>query len=207
MARDDFTASVIRTLAARVNLCCSNPGCHAPTSGPDTGAGSINVGVAAHITAASPGGPRYEDGMAPDERASAKNGIWLCQRCAKQVDSDPADYGVEVLQAWKITAEHQAARLQGKPLPQPAESESARKLRLIHPHIGSTITYSELANSGREQLVRGRYRSRQDATIIDCDEVCVTVQLPGAQRSIPLERIQICKDTTSGRPELQECTE
>jgi hypothetical protein len=47
--------------------------------------------------------------MTADERISAKNGIWLCQICAKLIDSDPGKYTREVLLDWKDTAEHLAA--------------------------------------------------------------------------------------------------
>ena len=88
--RDDFPPATKRSLAERVSFLCSNPDCRAPTSGPQvTNSKSMNVGVAAHITAAAQGGPRYEPSLSPDERASATNGIWLCQNCAKMVDNDP----------------------------------------------------------------------------------------------------------------------
>jgi hypothetical protein len=52
----------------------------------------IDVGVAAHITAASPGGPRFDPNLSDKERASATNGIWLCQNCAKLIDNDVAQF-------------------------------------------------------------------------------------------------------------------
>ncbi len=77
-----------------------------PTIGPSTDPNkSINVGVAAHITAASPGGPRYDPALSSEERRSAENGIWLCQNHAKMIDNDPARYPTEVLREWKETAE------------------------------------------------------------------------------------------------------
>jgi hypothetical protein len=58
---DEFLDPVKKALAARVGHRCSNPECRAATSGPqDDPARPVNVGVAAHITAASPGGPRYD---------------------------------------------------------------------------------------------------------------------------------------------------
>jgi len=57
MARDDFTKDTIKTLARRVGNRCSNVGCRALTSGPHTDPSkALNVGVAAHITAAASGG-------------------------------------------------------------------------------------------------------------------------------------------------------
>jgi len=104
--RDDFPAPTIEQLARRVGFCCSNPGCQRPTSGPrDDPEKSINIGVAAHITAASKGGPRYDENLTPAERQSITNGIWLCQVCAKLVDNDPSRYTVEVIRDWKEAAE------------------------------------------------------------------------------------------------------
>jgi hypothetical protein len=66
------------------------------------------VGVAAHITAASPGGPRYDPTMNDKDRGSVSNGIWLCETCAKLIDSDLAAYPRELLLAWKFRAEQKA---------------------------------------------------------------------------------------------------
>jgi len=44
------------------------------------------------------------------ERQSAMNGIWLCQSCAKLVDSDVSKYTKNKLIEWKRDAEMAAAR-------------------------------------------------------------------------------------------------
>lgn len=104
--RDDFTESTKRLLANRVCGRCSNPDCRKPTMGANTDPNkTINIGVAAHICAAAPGGPRYEATMAENERKSSQNGIWLCQSCAKLIDSDPNKYSKDLLYAWKKLAE------------------------------------------------------------------------------------------------------
>ena len=104
--RDDFTAAVKRTLAERVGHCCSNPTCRAHTSGPQVDASkALNVGVAAHITAAAPGGPRYDASRSAEQRADPSNGIWLCQTCAKLVDNDPTRFSASLLHEWKTEAE------------------------------------------------------------------------------------------------------
>src|SRR5690349_16369862 len=109
MARDDFSASVKQQLANRVNHRCSNPGCRATTSGPQLEPeGSINVGVAAHITAASAGGPRFDAALSPENRSAALNGIWLCQNCGKLVDNDAPRFSADLLRAWKAGAEAEA---------------------------------------------------------------------------------------------------
>ena len=97
--RDDFSASTKDTLARRVGHRCSNPGCCQPTCGPqENPAKSVNVGVAAHISAAAAGGPRYNSSLTSSERAALENGIWLCQICAKLVEQRPGRYSVALLE-------------------------------------------------------------------------------------------------------------
>ena len=104
--REEFPAQVKDVLAKRVGYCCSNPGCRQLTSGPhDDPTRAVNVGVAAHITAASPGGPRYDPDLSFEQRNSVENGIWLCQTCGKLVDSDDSRYTVASLVQWKRIAE------------------------------------------------------------------------------------------------------
>ena len=115
MSRDDFTKEVLDALARRVNFRCSMPTCRTGTTGPRTEPNrSVNIGVAAHITAASPGGPRYDACLTSERRRSAENGIWLCQNHAKLVDNDAIRYPVGDLQDWKQSAEAAArADLEG----------------------------------------------------------------------------------------------
>src|SRR5437899_8109263 len=55
--RDEFSVGTKELLAKRVGYRCSNPECRQPTSGPqEDPAKVVNIGVAAHITAASPDG-------------------------------------------------------------------------------------------------------------------------------------------------------
>ena len=109
--RDDFTSATKDLLAKRVGFKCSNPGCRQPTSGPQADpSGAVNIGVAAHITAASPDGPRYDATLTPELRRATDNGIWLCQTDAKLVDNDAVRYTVDSLRDWKARAEEAAAR-------------------------------------------------------------------------------------------------
>jgi hypothetical protein len=113
--RDDFTEEVKRTLAARAGGVCSNPDCRALTSGPQVDSTkALNVGVAAHITGASEGGPRYDPKLSPDERRHPDNGIWLCQTCAKCADNDTSRFTEKLLRAWKEIAEVRALGSIGK---------------------------------------------------------------------------------------------
>ncbi len=109
--RDDFSNATKDLLARRVGFKCSNPGCRQSTSGPQADPnGSVNIGVAAHITAASPEGPRYDPGLTPELRSSAENGIWVCQTDGKLVDNDLGRYTVDGLKGWKARAEEAASR-------------------------------------------------------------------------------------------------
>ena len=107
--RDDFNEGVNRIVAARVSYLCSNPVCETATTGPQADPSkSLNIGVASHILAASPGGPRYNERLTPKERTCHQNAIWLCQNCAKLVDNDEQRFTERVLIEWKRNAEAMA---------------------------------------------------------------------------------------------------
>ncbi|HYT42332.1 MAG TPA: hypothetical protein VEP90_08290, partial [Methylomirabilota bacterium] len=114
--RDDFDQKTKDILSRRAGAKCSNPICGQETSGPHTDEKkAINVGVAAHITAASEGGPRYDPTLSQEERISPDNGIWLCQVCAKLIDSDAKRYTVDLIKGWKRDAENEArSRVEGR---------------------------------------------------------------------------------------------
>jgi hypothetical protein len=108
-SRDNFTPATRERLAKRAGYQCSNPDCRRPTVGAAEGHdGIINIGVAAHITAAAPDGPRYDPSLTPEQRRHHSNGIWLCQDHGKLVDSDEPHFSVEMLRAWKRNAERRA---------------------------------------------------------------------------------------------------
>ena len=107
--RDDFSQATKNLLANRVGWKCSNPNCRKATRGAAAEKTDIiNIGVACHITAASKGGPRYDESMTSQERKSFENGIWLCQSCSKLIDSDVKRYTVDKLKKWKELSEQMA---------------------------------------------------------------------------------------------------
>jgi hypothetical protein len=135
--RDNFSPKTKELLAKRVGFRCSNPNCRHVTSGPQSDPhGSVNIGVAAHISAASPGGKRYDADLSKEQRKDLSNGIWLCQTCAKLIDNDPTLYTSTVLKNWKRTAEQSAAVAvtQGRDSSNTSQSGFA-KIELLMPEL------------------------------------------------------------------------
>jgi len=99
--RDHFPEKTKRILALRAGYRCSY--CQRLTTGPsEEGPMAVaSIGVAAHISAASPGGKRYLQAMSGDERSSIENGIWLCANHATLIDRDDSDYTIEALKEIK----------------------------------------------------------------------------------------------------------
>jgi len=67
--RDDFKPATNELIGKRAGWLCSNPECRRSTVGAAEGHdGVINIGVAAHITAASLEEPRYDPALTSEER-------------------------------------------------------------------------------------------------------------------------------------------
>ena len=86
--RDDFTEKTKLQIAKRGAGCA-----HFRRAGP-----------------AAPGGPRYDEEMSPEERSSAKNGIWMCRDHGKAIDSTDPEFTVERLREWKKQAQIESWR-------------------------------------------------------------------------------------------------
>jgi hypothetical protein len=185
MNRDDFSRQTRDRLAMRVGVRCSNLTCRKLTTGPRTESPYIiNIVVAAHITAASPGGPRYDVSLSSQQRESGQNGIWLCQNCAKLIDNDPARYPAEVLRDWKAKAEACAlSELEGKEtIPPPdlsAEIDISYSKKQISGERHDYCLQVTLANRGTEPL--GPYN-------IDLVMPALVISSPEAQPSYVQER-------------------
>jgi hypothetical protein len=106
-SRDDFPTKVKLALAIRSGHRCCFPGCSQLTASPrsDDDAKYAIVGHAAHITAAAPGGPRYDPSMSSEERVSASNGAWMCNNHGTLVDRNDSEYPAETIRQWK--SEHE----------------------------------------------------------------------------------------------------
>lgn len=158
---DDFSASTIRKLKGQAGNVCSNPRCRLPTEGAAfSGNGVVVVGVAAHITAASPGGPRYDATLTPEERRHESNGLWCCANHAKQIDSDDKTFTVETLRQWK----------------QGAIEASARAILTLQRRATPSVADELLDDENRERVGQLRLPTQDDVT-------SVTVRLRAAARN------------------------
>lgn len=95
----------------RVGYRCSCPTCRRLTIGPTREISApLLIAEAAHITAATAGGPRFDDNLTSEERIAIENGIWLCATCHTMVDKDRDHFSCDLLREWRATAEDLARR-------------------------------------------------------------------------------------------------
>ncbi len=116
--RAEFSAATRKIIAERAGYQCSVLNCGRLTVGPGPGKTQVvNVGMAAHIYAASPSGPRGTGGLSAAERSEPENGIWCCYSHGKAIDSDAGHaYSVAQLKAWKRLHEaRKGAEVNGRP--------------------------------------------------------------------------------------------
>jgi len=191
--REDFSEEVKRVVAHRANLTCSNPACESTTGGPqDDPSKALNIGVAAHITAASPGGPRYSAVLTSEQRVSATNGIWLCQNCAKLVDNDESMYPENLLRAWKTIREHNALHSIGKTKAAPQESESQQKCRELTKWVGKRVMWVQMNTGRKAEMMGARTLSGVHVHVLECNEFFAKIRGDGWDRtkSLPLDNIK-----------------
>jgi uncharacterized protein YjbI with pentapeptide repeats len=108
MNRDDFSPKIKEIVSKRAAYICSNPQCRRLTLSPSENDPEKFqlTGIVAHITAAAPKGPRYDESLTEEQRASADNGIYLCSTCATRIDKNLGiDYPVNLLREWKAKHE------------------------------------------------------------------------------------------------------
>jgi hypothetical protein len=107
MLRENFTSSVREQIAASAGHQCSFPTCNQRTVGPGPSSQFVSKsGYAAHIYAASAGGPRGQGGLTASELRGAGNGIWLCGKHAKLIDNNKGvAYPPETLLSYKALHE------------------------------------------------------------------------------------------------------
>lgn len=96
--RSDFSKNIITKLAKRAAYHCSHCQISTLSASESEDEGCSHTGQAAHIIAASLNGPRADINVTSMEKSSIRNGIYLCQICAKLVDANRGtDYPPERL--------------------------------------------------------------------------------------------------------------
>lgn len=127
--RDNFSSATIKKLKEMVGDVCSHPECRVVTGGSKfLGENTFSIGVAAHICAAAPGGPRYDSNMTSEQRSSYENGIWLCQTHARMIDADISRFPKNLLLTWRKDAEQLSTQRVGARLLTPVEQERALRI-------------------------------------------------------------------------------
>lgn len=166
-ARDEFTEQVKKTIAERAAYLCSNPECRKLTIGPHSqDSKSLSTGVAAHICAAAPGGPRFNPSQTEDERKSISNAIWLCHECSDLVDKDERKYTKEILFQWKN--QHESYILEGGGIPELPVIKLNTITGLTLPDLPSVkITGSDIA-AYREHVLSIRNINRRPINYFNC---------------------------------------
>jgi hypothetical protein len=155
--REDFSQRTIEIVAKRAGFICSWPNCNERTVGPGTPQDKVvNIGVAAHINAASPGGPRYNPQQNRAERTSLNNAIWLCQDHAKLADSDPTKYYAKLLQQWKQEHEERIGEMVGKSPGSPITEVSGEHIARGRGNVtGLDIQGSAIIKPGTRSFAEG----------------------------------------------------
>lgn len=113
--RDGFDKKTTADLARRSAFQCAICSAVTVAASAESANAVINIGVAAHIAAASPGGPRYDQSMTPIQRSSIENGIWLCQNHAKAIDDDVVEWPASRLHEIKRDHERTIRSILGMP--------------------------------------------------------------------------------------------
>jgi hypothetical protein len=138
-----------------------------------------SIGVAAHICAAAPGGPRFDPAMSPQARASIDNGIWLCNNCSRKVDNDTDRFTVPLLTQWKQNAEARALLQVGK---RHANDEDVRQqLRIAMGARGAGFVPESIVNvhqAAEQELasldprfsVRSEYKNGRPRVLLEAKE-------------------------------------
>lgn len=151
--------------------------------------GVNSIGRAAHISAASAGGPRYASSMASKQRKSIENAIWLCGNCHIKVDNDEGAYSTSLLKNWKLQAEEAARQELGQKLITNADAQDTLIAALggTPRHLPRTAIANVIAAGEKElQQLDPRFLVRStyvDKTLVH--ELCALGTVPVSFKIMP----------------------
>jgi hypothetical protein len=107
--RDNFSKPTKDIIARRAGGLCCFPNCGNITvsASEESDTSTSSTGMACHISAASEGknAKRYDSGLTPEQRMHSNNGIWMCYKHGKIIDTDEERFTTSSLQYWKELGE------------------------------------------------------------------------------------------------------
>lgn len=97
MARLEPKKDVVRNIALKSGNKCSFPNCNEEILNDE----DKYIGQLAHIEAAEPNGPRYNQNQTDEERRAEDNLMFMCYKHHKIIDNDTKTYTVQILKDMK----------------------------------------------------------------------------------------------------------
>jgi hypothetical protein len=129
----EFSNKTQEYLRERVAYMCSNPLCRQLTVKADfADITQVRSGKASHIHSVGKKGPRYDPNMTDKQCASFENGIWLCDKCSREVDDNNSQYLADALRTWKKEAEDYVRELV-------TQDSRLRQLQTMMQHVLTTL--------------------------------------------------------------------
>lgn len=108
---NNFSTATKQKIRDMAGSMCSFPDCRRSTTGAKSDRSTkFGVGVACHIKAASPNGPRYDPAQTTEDRSNFSNGLWMCQTHSVLIDADDSAYSVETLNEWQRISHERATK-------------------------------------------------------------------------------------------------
>ncbi len=183
--RDEFSLGTKERIAKRAGYMCAFPNCRQLTIGPSNGrvSGVTQVGIAAHITAAAAGGPRYDANLTPEERSGEENGVWVCQNHGKLIDDSPDKYGPEDIKRWKKQHEEWV------------ESRVANSENYLGDGISRVSIQDVGIFNGRIDIKLGRYNVVYGSSVAGKSTICEAIAAFSGQKNYNhfSDRFKFCR--------------
>ena len=111
--------------------------------------------------------------MSETERKSIENGIWLCNHCARKIDTEKEAYSVELLKDWKKKAESKLLINSNSPLYSESEFQRQAQLKVLESHRSglSFIDVADASLSNLSKIVQQELRILDPRVSISCDYI------------------------------------
>ncbi len=93
---------------------CNRPQCRRNLFS-DLSDADYNIGEMAHVIAASVKGPRANENISTEDKATYNNLILLCPSCHTEIDKAPEMFPIELIRSWKVNHKKQIADVIGIP--------------------------------------------------------------------------------------------